>query len=280
MISLNERKSFINELLNISEEDMIHLDKDIYLVWNRYRKTSAIELKNKLILHYIWLVKYVVQTMNLPNNSILNDEDFLSIGILGLHEAIERFEVDRGVKFESYAIPRIRGIIQDELRRLDWLSRTARKKAHEFIQATDELRKQTGREVSAEEIRQKLNVTPEEYNSYLSAAAAAKASYTLNEASSQNLSDDDDRDLIQEVPDNQNVSILEKMESEERINFITNFIKTLNERKKLVMTLYYYENLTFKEIGNMINVSESRVCQIHSQVVQELKEKLLNFDRS
>jgi RNA polymerase sigma factor for flagellar operon FliA len=280
MISLNERKSFIHELLNISEEDMTHLDKDIYLVWNRYRKTSAIELKNKLILHYIWLVKYVVQTMNLPNNSILNDEDFMSIGILGLHEAIERFELERGVKFESYAIPRIRGIIQDELRRLDWLSRTARKKAHEFIQASDELRKQTGREVSAEEIRQKLNVTPEEYNTYLSAAAAAKASYTLNEASSQNISDDDERDIIQEVPDNQNVSILEKMESEERINFITNFIRTLNERKKLVMTLYYYENLTFKEIGNMINVSESRVCQIHSQVVQELKEKLLNFDRS
>mgnify|MGYP000011745307 CR=1 FL=1 len=280
MISLNERKSLIYELLNLSEEDMTHLDKDIYLVWNRYRKTSAIELKNKLILHYIWLVKYVVQTMNLPNNSILTDEDFLSIGILGLHEAIERFELERGVKFESYAIPRIRGIIQDELRRLDWLSRTARKKAHEFIQASDELRKQTGREVSAEEIRQKLNVTPEEYNSYLSAAAAAKASYTLNEASSQNLSDDDERDIIQEVPDNQNVSILEKMESEERINFITNFIKTLNERKKLVMTLYYYENLTFKEIGSMINVSESRVCQIHSQVVQELKEKLLNFDRS
>ncbi len=280
MISLKERKSLFHELLDTSEEDMTHLDKDIYLVWNHYRKTSAVELKNKLILHYIWLVKYVVQTMNLPNNSILNDEDFLSIGILGLHEAIERFELERGVKFESYAIPRIRGIIQDELRRLDWLSRTARKKAHEFIQATDELRKQTGREVSAEEIRQKLNVSPEEYNTYLSAAAAAKASYTLNEASSQNLSDDDERDIIQEVPDNQNVSILEKMESEERINFITNFIKTLNERKKLVMTLYYYENLTFKEIGNLINVSESRVCQIHSQVVQELKEKLLNFDHS
>lgn len=280
MISLSEKKGLFYELLNTSEENMTHLDKDIYLVWNRYRKTSAIELKNKLILHYIWLVKYVVQTMNLPNNSILNDEDFLSIGILGLHEAIERFEIERGVKFESYAIPRIRGIIQDELRRLDWLSRTARKKAHEFVQASDELRKQTGREVSAEEIRQKLNVTPEEYNSYLSAAAAAKASYTLNESSSQNISDDDDRDLIQEVPDSQNVSVLERMESEERINFITNFIKTLNERKKLVMTLYYYENLTFKEIGQLINVSESRVCQIHSQVVQELKEKLLNFDKS
>jgi len=256
---------------------MINTEVDIYSLWFNFSNDKSEIAKNKIILHYIWLVKYVLQSMNLPNNSILDDEDFFNIGILGLNEAIDRYEINRGVKFESYAIPRIKGTIQDELRRLDWLSRTARKKAHEFVQANDELRSKEGREVSSEEIRQKLKVTPEEYNSYLAAAAAAKASYSMNEYSQANL-DEDEKDFIDEIPDPDDENILVRMENEERLNFITDFLKKLSERKRMVMSLYYYENLTFKEIGLMINVSESRVCQIHSQVVGDLRVKLKEFD--
>jgi RNA polymerase sigma factor FliA len=254
-------------------------DKNIDLVWDRYKKSGMIEDKRELILNYLWLVRYVLQHMNLPTNSILSEEDFLNIGILGLHESIERYERDRGVKFESYSIPRIKGIIQDELRKLDWLSRTARKKAHDLIQAGDQLRMQTGREVTSDEIRNKLNLTPQEYQSYLSAAAAAKASLSLSESTQAQL-DDHDKNFLDEIPDPAHVSTLNILENEERIKFLTDYLKDLNDRKKLIMTLYYYESLTFKEIGKILSVSESRICQIHSQIIADLKSKLEDFDNA
>ena len=229
------------------------------------------------MIQYIWLVKYVIQTMNLPTNSILGDSDFVNIGILGLHEAIERYESERGVKFESYAIPRIKGMIQDELRRLDWLSRTARKKAHDFMQAGDELRSKEGREVSIEEIRHKLNISEEEYQSYLEAAAAAKASLYMSETTQAQLDEDD---ILEELPDTSQENMLTRMQNEERVDFIAKYLKNLPERKRLVMSLYYYENITFKEIGQVLNVSESRICQIHTQVIHDLREKLEEFDNA
>jgi RNA polymerase sigma factor FliA len=245
-------------------------------LWKSFEVEHSPEIKNKLILNYIWLVKYVIQGMNLPVNTILNDEDFLSIGIVGLHESIERFSSERGVKFESYAIPRIKGIIQDELRRLDWLSRTARKRASDYIQAGDILRKEVGREVSTEEIRRKLNVSPEEYQSYLAAAAAAKASLSLSE-SYQIYIDDEEINMLEEIPDDSQNNTLLKMQEDEKIAYITGFIKKLNEKKRLVISLYYYENLTFKEIGQILKVSESRICQIHTQVIAEMRNKMHEF---
>jgi RNA polymerase sigma factor for flagellar operon FliA len=252
---------------------------NINKLWEEYARTNSFKIKHQLIMHYIWLVKYVLQMINLPNNSILEEDDFLNIGILGLHESIERFELSRGVKFESYAIPRIKGIIQDELRRLDWLSRTARKKAQDYIQAGDSLRKKEGREVSSEEIRKKLNVSHDEYKSYLAAAAAAKASKTMTEIS-QAVLDEDDRSCIEEIADMNQDTIQVVMENEERISFLISYLQKLAQKKRLVMTLYYYENMTFKEIGNVLNVSESRVCQIHSQVLDDLKVKIREYDKT
>lgn len=232
------------------------------------------------MINYMWLVKYAIQQISLPTNSILSEEDFLSIGILGLNEAIDRYEFERGVKFESYAIPRIRGIIQDELRKLDWLSRTARKKAHDFLQAKDALSSQEGREVSSEEIREKLNVTPEKYQTYLAAAAAAKSSLSLNESQVYFNDEDEEVDILQELPDIDQETYLSKTESDERIDFLTGYLTKLVEKKRLVMMLYYYENLTFKDIGKLLNISESRVCQIHSQVVADLRIKLREFENA
>lgn len=253
-------------------------NKNIQELWAQFFEINSNDIKRDIMFHYIWLVKYVLQSMSLPTNSILTNEDFLNIGILGLNEAIERFNSERGVKFESYAIPRIKGIILDELRRLDWLSRTARKKAHEFMQASDSLKMETGGEVSSEEIRKKLNVSHEEYQSYLMAAAAAKASLSMIE-STQASAGEEDRDLLDEIPDSQE-STLEIMENEERITIIANFLKSINERKRLVITLYYYESLTFKEIGEILSISESRVCQIHSQVVKDLKIKIIELENA
>jgi RNA polymerase sigma factor FliA len=252
---------------------------DIQKHWLSFSRNSSHSSKNQLMTHYIWLVKYVLQQMNLPSNSILDNEDFLSIGILGLNEAIDRFDLERGVKFESYAIPRIKGIIQDELRKLDWLSRTARKKASDLLQASDSLRSSVGREATQEEIMQKLNVSPDEYQSYLAAAAAAKASIAFSENTQAGASEDD-KDLLEEIPDQNQENTLERIENEERVDFIATYLNSLVERKRLVMTLYYYENLTFKEIGDILNVSESRICQIHSQVVLDLRGKLKEFENA
>ena len=151
-------------------------------LWQEFQKTQETTIKHKLIMHYIWMVRYVLQNINIPNNSLLEENDFLNIGILGLNEAIDRFDLTRGVKFESYAIPRIRGIIQDELRKLDWLSRSARKKAQDFLTTKDSLSMEVGREASLEEIMEKLNVTPDKYQSYLAAAAAARSYLSMNDS--------------------------------------------------------------------------------------------------
>lgn len=253
--------------------------ENIDSVWKEYRESRSRDLKSKLIMNYVWLVKYVLQQMKIPTHSLLEDQDYLNIGILGLNEAIERFDLEKGVKFETYGIARIKGTIRDELRRLDWLSRTARKKAMDYLQTGDELRSQMGREVSSEEIMKKLGVTSEEYRGYLQAASAAKASIYLSETSQAQLAEDD-RDNIEELPDAEAELTLDRLENEERIDFIVDYVKTLKERKRLVVTLYYYENLTFKEIGKILEVSESRICQIHGQIVGDLRKKLQEFDNA
>lgn len=262
-------------------------EKELAKVWKEfYKKNSSVakrsEAKKTLMTHYMWLVRYVLHTMNLPSNAILGEQDFLHIGILGLHESIERYEPERGIKFETYAMPRVRGTVLDEMRRLDWLSRTARKKAQEYVAVADQMRSQMGREVTAEEIRQKLNVTHEEYQSYLSAAAAAVASLSMNE-SKHNLGVSDDheeRDIMQELPDMDAENVLTRMADDERMGFLLSYLQNLPERKRLVVTLYYYENLTFKEIGTVLNLTESRICQIHTQVCNELRDELNAFDNA
>lgn len=254
---------------------------NIEQVWTSYESNKSMESKNKLILHYIWLVKYVIQRMNLPKNTILGEEDFLSFGILGLNHSIERFEPERGIKFESYAVSRIKGTILDELRRLDWLSRSARKKAQDYIKATDDLHSERGREVSSEEIRNRLQVNQQQYKSYLEAASIAKASLSMTEASKLNLVDDDEEfNIMNEIPNDDDETTLDKIVVNERINFLKHFLKDLPEKKRLVITLYYYEELTFKQIGKVLDVSESRICQIHSQVIGNLRNKLKEFDNA
>jgi len=224
----------------------------------------------------LWLVRFVIKKMNLPHNSILNEDDFISVGILGLSESIDRYSTDRGVKFESYAIARIRGIIQDEMRKLDWLSRTARKKAIDFINANDELTVEAGVEVSQEDIMRKLDISPEQYRKYVAAAAAAKTSMTLNESSMSR--DSEDSNILENMPQDPEDSFYNAIEKNERDILIREFITSQKEKPRLVMSLYYYEELTFKEIGTILNVSESRICQIHSQVIKDLRKHISKFN--
>jgi RNA polymerase sigma factor for flagellar operon FliA len=256
---------------------MKYSEEEIAKLWEKFNLSKEPKIKNILISHYVWLVKYVIKQMNLPQSTILANEDYVNIGILGLNEAIERYEYNRGIKFESYSVPRIRGTIQDELRKLDWLSRTTRKKVQEFNSANDQLRLSEGREVSQEEIRKKLNVSQEQYESYLTAVAAAKASLSLGE-SGMIIQDNEEIDILESVSYDDDENTLDKMVDVEKMDYISEYLSKLNEKKRLVMSLYYYEELTFKEIGLLVNVSESRVCQIHTEVVNDLRIKLKQMD--
>lgn len=272
-----EKVNFANRTCLILVKSMKYSEEEIAKLWEKFNLSKEPKIKNILISHYVWLVKYVIKQMNLPQSTILANEDYVNIGILGLNEAIERYEYNRGIKFESYSVPRIRGTIQDELRKLDWLSRTTRKKVQEFNSANDQLRLSEGREVSQEEIRKKLNVSQEQYESYLTAVAAAKASLSLGE-SGMIIQDNEEIDILESVSYDDDENTLDKMVDVEKMDYISEYLSKLNEKKRLVMSLYYYEELTFKEIGLLVNVSESRVCQIHTEVVNDLRIKLKQMD--
>ncbi|MCX6147946.1 MAG: FliA/WhiG family RNA polymerase sigma factor [Candidatus Kapabacteria bacterium] len=252
-------------------------EEEISKTWLTYVAEPTLALKQKLIMNYIWLVKYVQKQMNLPPNTILTFEDFTNIGILGLYEAIDRFEPNRGVRFESFAISRVRGMIQDELRRLDWLSRSTRKKAQAFATITNEL--QASGDISQDKIIQKLGVTPERYESYLAAAAAAKASISLSDIQTVQF-ENEEYDIFETLTDDTEVDSLSNLVEKEKVVLIQEYIKKLEDKQSIIMSLYYYEELTFKEIGAVLNVSESRVCQIHSQVLNKLKMKFKEYEHA
>ena len=140
------------------------------------------------------------------------------------------------------------------------------------MNANDELRNEVGREATQQEIMSKLNVTPEQYEKYLAAAAAAKASFSMSDSHYITI-DNEDIDILDNI-DNQEENSLDKIVNVEKLDFLTKYLQELNEKKRLVMSLYYFEELTFKEIGTLLNVSESRICQIHTQVINELKNKM------
>ncbi len=248
-------------------------------LWSRYFNERDIKSKKDLMLFYIWLVKYTIQGMNLPNHSIVTTEDFINMGMLGLNEAIERYDTAKGVKFETYAVTRIRGSILDELRKIDWLSRTARKRAQDLQAAEDEIKQKHGGEVTIEQIIKKLKITDDEYQTYLQSAAAAKANQYLNETSQAKLGEHD-FDILAEIPDESQVNTLEKIEGEERIANISKILMEMTEKKRLVISLYYYEDLNFKAIGKVLQLTESRVCQIHTQVLKEIKQKLNELENA
>ena len=242
-------------------------------LWGEYHLTHNSNIKHKLMLSYMWVVKYVLQKTNLPTNALLDEEDFLNIGIIGLNEAIERFDVDRGVKFESFAIPRIRGTIQDELRKLDWLSRSTRKKAQDYLKTKDRLNVEYGREVTIEEIMDALQVTPDKYHKYLAAASAARNLLSMNDSSFYINDDDDVVNVLEEIPENEEDNFLNMVMQKEKTDFLVDYLSKLEQKKRLVMILYYYEDRTFKEIGSDLGITESRICQIHTQIIKELREE-------
>src|SRR5580765_4017201 len=247
--------------------------EDTTSLFRQYQKTKNQAVRDRLILTYAPLVKYVAGRLGSGLPAHVDEGDLVSYGLLGLMGAIERFDPTREIKFETFAIARIRGQIIDELRAMDWVPRSVRARARDIERAIAELEKKLERAPTDEEIAQKLGITTEELEDSLSDIARSSIP-ALDELWTVSGSDGDQVALIdtledESAPDPQgSLSVTEQKEA------LAEAIALLPEREKLVVTLYYYEELTLREIGEVLSVTESRVSQLHTKAILRLKAHL------
>ncbi len=243
--------------------------EEIQQLWMKYKYNGDPVCRNRLIELYLPLVRYIAERVlaKLPKNVEL--DDLTSAGIFGLMDAVDGFDLNRGVKFETYCTTRIRGAILDELRSLDWVPRIVRNKSSRIETARSNLESRLGRPPSDLEIREELGVSQEEFNSLL-ADRKPRTITSLNEGSS----DDNSRgegDRLNMMPDHDALDPEEEFKKKEVAQFM---MKGVSRKEKLILLLYYYEDLTMREIGTALNLSESRVCQLHSRIIGRLKQQL------
>ncbi len=240
----------------------------IYTLWHQYTTTRDLETREKLLTKYLPLVKYVAGKMMFSLPSCVDYNDLLSAGVMGLIGALERFKPEQGVKFETFVLPRIKGAILDELRTLDWAPRSLRSKARMVEKVSEQLEKELGRSASNDEIANKLEMKIEDYGGVqleLSKASLLSLDGSRVEDNEQITSM---YDLLENTQSDNPHYSLEHIETKK---LLIKAIEGLNEQEKIVMALYYYEELTLKEIGQVLSITESRVSQIHSKALGGLK---------
>ena len=243
---------------------------DIQQVWQDFKldQTNQ-ELRNRLIEQYFPLVRYNAERVwaKLPDGVDLND--MISAGVFGLMDAIESFDMNRGVKFETYCVPRIRGAMLDELRTMDWVPRLVRSKASKLEAARKQLEAAVGRPPTDLELATKLQIPMDEYEK-LRAEASAVNLVSLNKKWYETDSYKDVRE-IDIIEDTKGEDPTHGIQKRDVMRLVT---KGLNRNERLIIILYYYEELTMKEIGQTLGLSESRVSQMHSSIVARLKDQL------
>ncbi len=242
-------------------------------LWRQYRASGDKKIRDRLILTYAPLVKYVAGRLGSGLPAHVDEGDLVSYGLLGLISAIDRYDPGRDVKFETYAIARIKGSILDELRALDWVPRSVRSRAREIERAIAELERKLGRAPSDEEIASKLSLTEEELEESLTNISRSSIA-ALDELWTVSGSGGDQVALIDTLEDESTPDPQAALSQTEIRDAIADAIARLPEREKLVVTLYYYEDLTLREIGEVLGVTESRVSQLHTKAVLRLKSRL------
>lgn len=247
-------------------------------MWRSYKDTGDDRLREQLILHYSPLVKYVAGrvSVGLPPN--LDQSDFVSSGVFGLIDAIEKFDVDRSIKFETYAITRIRGAMIDELRALDWIPRSVRQKSRAVERAYTTLEASLRRTPSEAEVAGEMGIRLEELRGVFSQLSLANV-VALEELLHAGGESGDRLSLMDTLEDTAADNPVEIAEDRELRRLLARAVNTLPKREKTVVTLYYYEGLTLAEIGEVLGVTESRVSQIHTKSVLQLRAKLAELGR-
>jgi len=245
---------------------------DLSALWVRYKDTKETAARDELILSYSPLVKYVAGRLASSLPQTVDTADLISYGIFGLIDAIEKYDITRAIKFETYAIARIKGAIIDELRAMDWVPRSVRSRAREIEQAYIALENEFKRVPSDAEVAERIGVTPKEFQDIL-----ARLSYT-SVVSFEELwvggDREDGQSAIGTIRDDSADDPVAMFESVEIKEILAGAIERLPEREKTVIALYYYEGLTLKEIGTVLGVTESRVSQLHTKAVLRLRARL------
>ena len=242
-------------------------------VWQRYRDSRDKALRDRLILNYAPLVKYVAGRLGTSLPAHVDEGDLVSYGLLGLIGAIERYDPGREIKFETYAISRIKGSIIDELRSLDWVPRSVRSRAREIERAMLELENRLKRAPSDEEVATEIGITVDEFQDSLTAISRTSVA-ALDELWQISTTGGDTVSLIDTIEDPNADDPSRAMGQTEVREALADAIQRLPERERLVITLYYYEELTLREIGEVLHVTESRVSQLHTKAILRLKVRL------
>ena len=237
-------------------------------LWDKYMKTKSQEIREQLIPEYVNLVNLVAGRMGMYLGYTVEYDDLVGYGIFGLIDAIDKFDLEKQVKFETYASLRIRGAILDQIRKMDWIPRTLRQRQRQMDHACMKLESELGRPASDAEIANELDISVEEYNGW------------KNEAQFMNLVSLDDYleqggDGRMEVAGSRRFDHPEQaVEKRELKKMLAEALKSLTEKECSVITLYYYEDMTLKEISQVLSVSESRVSQLHTKALRKIKEQL------
>jgi len=256
-----------NVLNNVSEDEL----------WKEYRRSRDQKIRDTLIRQYAPLVKYVAGKLSVGMPQNVDFDDLVGFGVFGLFDAIEKFDPDKHVKFKTYAVTRIRGAIFDELRSIDWVPRSVRQKTREIEDTIQHLESSLGRSATDDEIARAMNMSRDQYNQMMlkvrgtSILSLNDVWFTGDESDKVSI-----QDSIESPSSLQPESIAEK---DEIRRVIVEAINELPEKEKKVLVLYYYEDLTLKEIGKVLEVTESRISQLHTKAIMRLRSKLTNVKK-
>lgn len=242
-------------------------------LWEEYANTGSPEVREKIILEYAPLVKVVAGRLSMYLGYNVEYEDLVSYGIFGLIDAIDKFDCLKDVKFETYASLRIRGAILDQIRKMDWIPRTIRQKQKRIDAAIKEIETQYGRSATDEEIAKLLGITDEEYLDWQSQMKITNV-VSLNEFLEQGSEVSNEAGSTKSAAFDSPEEILER---DELKKMLAQALELLTEKERKVIVLYYYEDLTLKEISNILEVSESRISQLHTRALQKMRGKLGNY---
>ena len=237
-------------------------------LWQEYSKNPTPELREKIILEYAPLVKLVAGRLAMYLGYNVEYDDLVGYGVFGLIDAIDKFDATKEVKFETYASLRIRGAILDQIRKMDWIPRTVRQRQKKIIDAIKEIEARTGKSATDEEIAEAIGISNEEYDDWQSQMKVTGV-ISLDEfvESGSDISDGGSISTKLDRPE-------EHIEKEEMKVMLAKALQSLTEKEQKVVLLYYYEELTLKEISNILEVSESRVSQLHTKALNKMKQKL------
>jgi RNA polymerase sigma factor for flagellar operon FliA len=249
------------------------VDEAVLELWRVYKETQDPQSRERLILHYSPLVKFVAGRVGVGLPPNIEQADLVSYGIFGLIDAIQKFDLERAIKFETYAISRIKGAIIDELRSIDWIPRSVRSKARDVERTYATLEAKLHRTPSEQEVADELGIALSDLHAIFSQVSYINV-VALDELLSVGGERGDKVSLVDTLEDTKVEDPVRTFEAEETKVLLARAINALPEREKIVVTLYYYEGLTLAEIGQVLGVTESRICQMHTKAVLQLRGKL------